>query len=158
MFRYTIRDWLWLMVVVVVGVTMSVMPSRRENLRWTTTRHVSEQELETIRVRYEAAKAQFDAHVARTRGSGTWPSADEYCAAIERFALATETRDDLETRVKDLAAALKFVQGKASSALDKYENDVEPAGEAYRFQYTRADIEARLRRAEQELAAAQGTR
>ena len=158
MFRYTIRDWLWLMVVVVVGVTMSVMPSRRENLRWTTTRHVSEQELETIRVRYEAAKAQFDAHVARTRGSGTWPSADEYCAAIERFAQAAEARDDLEARVKDLAAALNYAQEHASSTLDKYENEMGLANAVYRFQYTRADIEARLRRAEQDLATGQSTR
>jgi hypothetical protein len=158
MFRFTIRDWLWLMVVVVVGTTLFVMPSRRENGQRTATRSVSEQELETIRVRYEAAKGEFDFHVARTMGSGVWPSADEYCGAIERFALAAEARDDLETRVKDLAEALKFAQQKVSSTLDKYEADVYPATEVYRFQYTRADIEARLRRAEQDLAASQVTR
>jgi hypothetical protein len=158
MFRFTIRDWLWLMVVVVVGTTLFVMPSRRENGQRTATRSVSEQELETIRVRYEAAKGEFDFHVARTMGSGVWPSADEYCGAIERFALAAEARDDLETRVKDLAEALKFAQQKVSSTLDKYEADVYPANEVYRFQYTRADIEARLRRAEQDLAASQVTR
>lgn len=158
MFRFTIRDWLWLMVAVGVGATLLMMPSRMESVRRTATRPVSEQELEAIQVRYEAAKAQFDAHVACNRGSGIWPTAEEYCAAIERYAQAAEARDVLEARVKDLAAALSYAQEKASSTLDKYENDVEPASAVYRFQYTRADLEARLRRAERDLAAAQGTR
>ena len=158
MFRFTYRDGAWLIVAVGVGATLFVMPLRRENGRRTATRPVSEQELEAVNVRYEAAKSLFDQHVARTRGSGVWPTADEYCAAIERYAQAAEARDHLEARVKDLAAALSYAQDKASSTLDKYENDVEPASEVYRFQYTRADIEARLRRAERDLAAAQGTR
>jgi hypothetical protein len=158
MFRFTIRDWLWLIVVVVVGAILCVIPSRRGNGRRTATRRVSEQELETIRARYEAAKGEFDFHAARTLGSGVWPSADEYCSAIERFAQAAEARDNLEARVKDLASALDFAQHKASASLDKYESDVAPASEVYRYQYTRADMEARLRRAEQDLAAAQATR
>jgi hypothetical protein len=109
-------------------------------------------------VRYEAAKGEFDFHVKRTSGSGVWPLADEYCGAVERFAQATEARDDLEGRVKDLADALKFVQEKASVSLDKFETGAEQANEVYRYQYARADIEARLRRAEQDLAAAQATR
>jgi hypothetical protein len=158
MFRFTIRDWLWLMAVVVVGAIVFVIPSQRENAERTAPRPVSEQEFEAISVRYEAAKGEFDSHVARNRGSGIWPSADEYCAAIERYAQAAEARDDLEARVKDLAAALNYAQEHASASLDKYENGMDLASAVYRFQYTRADIEARLRRAEQDLAAAQGTR
>jgi len=158
MIRFTIRDGLWLVVAVVVPATVFVMSSRRENGRSFVTRRASRQELETIKVRYEAAKGEFDSHASRTSGSGIWPSADEYCGAVERFAQATEARDDLEARVKDLADALKFVQEKASASLDKFENGVDQANEVYRYQYTRADIEARLRRAEQDLAAAQATR
>lgn len=158
MFRFTIRDGLWLVLAVVVPATVFVMSARRENGRNFVTRRASLQELEAIKVRYEAAKGEFDFHVSRNLGSGIWPSADEYCAAIERFAQATEARDDMEARVKDLAEALTFAQHHASSTLDKFENDVEPANAVYRFQYTRADKEARLRRAEQDLAAAQATR
>jgi hypothetical protein len=115
-------------------------------------------ELEAINARYKAAKGEFESHVSRNYGSGIWPSADEYCAAIERFAEAAEAHDDLETRVKDLADALSYAQQKVSITLDKYENDVEPANAVYRYQYTSADMEARLRRAEQDLAAAQASR
>jgi len=158
MFHFTIRDGLWLMVVVVVAATLFVMPSRRENGRRTAMPRLSEQELEAISVRYRAAKGEFEYHASRTRGTGIFPSADEYCAAIERFAQAAEARDDLEARVKDLAEALTFAQNHASITLDKYESDVEPASAVYRFQYAVADMEARLRRAEQDLAAAQATR
>jgi hypothetical protein len=158
MFRFTIRDWLWLTAVVVVGATVFAMPSQRENDRRPITRRASEQEMATINVRYEAAKGEFEWHTGRTRGTGIFPSADERCDAIERFAKAAEARNDLEARIIDLAEVLKFVQSLASSTLDKYENDVEPASEVYRFQYTRADIEARLRRAEQDLAVGRVTR
>ena len=158
MFRLTIRDGLWLVVAVVVPATVFVMSSRRENGRSFVTRGASPQELETIKVRYKAAKGAFDAHASRVSGSGIWPSADEYCGAVERFAQATEASDDLEARVKDLADALKFVQEKASTSLDKFEQGAEQANEVYRYQYSRADMEARLRRAERDLAAAQPTR
>lgn len=158
MFRCTVRDGVWLLLAIVVGAILFLMPWRREMSRQQELRHVSEPERETLRVRYEAAKGEFDFHVARTMGSGVWPSADEYCAAVERFADAAEARDDLEARIRDLASALDFVQHKASASLEKYENEVDPASEVYRYQYTRADMEARLRRAERDLAAAQATR
>jgi hypothetical protein len=158
MIRFTTGDWLWLMVVVLVGAILFVMPSRRGNGRPTAAPRVSEQELETILLRYEAAKGEFEFHSTRTHGTGPGWSAEEVCGAIERFAEASQARDDLEARVKDLASALDFVQHEASASLDKYEHDVDPASEVYRFQYTRADMEARLRRAEQDLAAAQVTR
>ena len=138
MFRFTIRDGLWLVVAVGVVATVFVMSSIRENGRSFATRRAPQQELETIKMRYKAAKGEFDFHVARTSGSGIWPSADEYCGAVERFAQATEARDDLEARVKDLAHSLKFVQEKASTSLDKFENGVDQANEVYRYQYTRA--------------------
>jgi hypothetical protein len=158
MFRFTTRDWFWLMAVVVVGAIIFVMPSQQEDDRLPSTRRSSEQELEAIGVRYKAAKGEFDFHTTRLYGTGPGWSAQEVCEVIEHYAEAAEARNDLEARVKDLADALNYAQEKASSTLDKYENDVEPASAVYRYQYTRADIEARLRRAEQDLATGQGTR
>lgn len=158
MFRFTIRDWSWLIVTVVVGVTVSLIPSRRENHWRPMTRRPLEQELEAINVRYKSGKSEFEFHVNRKYGTGPGWSSSEICATIERFAQAAEARDDLAARVKDLASALSFAQREASHSLDKYEADVDPASAVYRYQYTRADMEGRLRRAEQELAAAQATR
>ena len=158
MFRPTIRDLLWLIVAVVVGAALFGTRSQRDNGRWTATRRASDEELEAIRVRYEAAKGEFDYHATRMYGTGPGWSADQICEVIERFAEAAEARNDLEARVKDLASALNYAQREASATLDKYETDVEPADAVYRYQYTRADIEARLRRAERDFAEAQATR
>lgn len=158
MFRFTIRDLLWLIVAVVVGAALFGTRSERENGRPTAMRRVSDEELEVINVRYKAAKGEFDYHATLMYSTGPGWSTDHICGVIERFAQAAEARDDLEARVKDLAGALSYAQREASSTLDKYETDVEPADAVFRCQYTRADIEARLRRAEQDFAAAQATR
>jgi hypothetical protein len=158
MFRFTIRDLRWLIVAVIVGAALFVTRSERPNGRRTATRGNSDEELEAIKVRYKAAKGEFDFHATRMEGTGPGWSADEICAAIERFAEAAEARDDLETRVKDLAEALTFAQREASMSLARYEHGGAAANAVYRHQYTRADIEARLRRAQQDLAAAQATR
>ncbi len=158
MFRFTIRDLLWLIMAVVVGTTLFAMPSRRETYPPSITRRASDEELEAINVRYQAAKGEFRFHSTRMYNTGPGWSADEICAAIERFAQAAEAREDLEARVKDLAEGLEFAQREASISLDTFEHGVDPANSVYRHQYTRADIEARLRRAEQDWAAAQATR
>jgi hypothetical protein len=156
--RFTVRDLLWLITAVVVGVTVFALPSRSANDPRPITRRTSDQELEAINARYKAAKEEFQFHATGVHGSGRPWSTDHICDVIERFALAAEARDDLEARVKDLAEALEFAQRETAITLDKYLSSVEPADAVYRFQYTRADMEARLRRAEQDLAAAQSTR
>ena len=67
-------------------------------------------------------------------------------------------KNDPELRVKDLASALDHAQVLASITQEKYEQGVDHVTTLYRVQYTRADLEVRLRRAEQELAAAGATR
>ena len=155
MFPFTIRDWLWLIVVVVVGTTAFFIPlgpnDRRMGLRRT-----SKQNEELISARYEAAKGVFEWWISSVYLQHR--SLTEECEATERFARTAELNDDLEQRVKDLANALKNAQQLASITLDKYENEVEPPQAVYRTQYVRADIEVRLRRAEQDLAVAQGRR
>src|SRR5262245_30396456 len=110
-FRFTIRDALWLTVVLVMGTAIFVTRSARENDRRSATLRASDQELEAINARYKAARGEFEWQDTRwhSSGSGRW-SVSDACDAIERFAHATETRNDLETRVKDLASALEFAQ------------------------------------------------
>ena len=90
MFRFTKRDALWLIAALLVPAAVFVMPSRRESRRPTPTRLAAEQDMEAIRARYAAARGEFDYHVARTIGSGVWPTADQYCASIERFAATSK--------------------------------------------------------------------
>jgi hypothetical protein len=150
MFRFTIRDLLWLMVVVILGVTVFVTRSGGGKGRQMATRRASGEELDAISVRYKAAKEEFELQ-SNPYLQHRWVIDD--ADVIERFAQAAEACNDPEARVKDLAEALKLAQQLASTSLDKYENDVDPANTVYRIQYTRADTEARLRRAEQDLAA-----
>jgi hypothetical protein len=63
--------------------------------------------------------------------------------------------NDLETQVKDLASALELAQYLVSTTLEKHPDDIRAV---YRAEYTRAGIEARLRRAEQDLAVARPKR
>src|SRR5690349_21243415 len=123
MTRFNHRDWLWLVAAIVVGVAAFIASRRPTNDRPLMLRPTSEEDAKTLEVRYEAAKAEFQFHATRLYGTGPGWSSDEICNAIERFALAAEAREDLESRVKDLADALKYAQEKASSTLDKFEND-----------------------------------
>jgi hypothetical protein len=161
--RLTIRDLVWLMVVVVVGAAVFVTRSGRENDRVAVTRRASEQELVAIQDRYKSAKAEFEFHVTRwhsppppERASGLyhWP-VDDTCGAIERLAYSTQAINDLETQVKDLKSALELAEYVLSTMVEKYGEDVLAV---HRAQYTRAGIEAQLSRAEQDLATARATR
>jgi hypothetical protein len=161
MFRFTIRDSLWLMVVVGMSVAVWFERSAQENDRRAATHRASDQELEAISARYKAAKGEFEWHETRWHSPGPlrsydypW-SVDQTCSAIERLASATETSNDLEAQVKDLTNALELAQYLLSSVLEKHADNVLAIN---RIQYTRAGMEARLRRAEQDLKAARATR
>jgi hypothetical protein len=155
MLRFTIRDVLWLVVVMAMVAAVFFTRSARDSDLRQATRRASDQEIEAANARYEAAKGAFDMELGRWfhGGSGIF-SVRDACEAIERFAYATEEmRNDPELRVKQLARALEAAQQVLSSEIV---NDKSGAGSPmvlYRAKYTRADMEARLRRAEQELAA-----
>jgi hypothetical protein len=164
MFRFTIRDALWLTVVVVMGAAVLLTRSARENDRRSAIHRASDQELEAISARYKAAKAAFEWHVTRWHALPpertdyyryTRSSPDSTCGAIERFAHATETSNDLETQVKDLTSALELAQFLLSTVLEKNADDVLAV---HRTQYTLAGIEAQLKRVEQDLTAAGAAR
>jgi hypothetical protein len=161
MFGFTIRDVLWLMVVVGMSVAVWFERSARDNDRRAATHRASEQELEAIGARYRAAKGEFEWHVTRWHSPGSErafeyrSSIENTCGAIERFAHATETCNDLPTQVKDLTSALELTQYLLSTILEKNADDFLAV---HRAQYTRAGIEAQLRRAEQSLTAAQVAR
>src|SRR6476619_6369618 len=143
MFRFTIRDVVWVTVVAAMAAAILFTRWARENDRQAATRRASDQEVEATNARYEAAKGEFDWQ--RSLQYGSFPrSVTDVCDAIERFAHATELKNDPELRVKDLASALDFAQELASSTQEKHEQGVEPTSVLYRTQYTRADMEVRL--------------
>jgi hypothetical protein len=163
MSRFTIRDVLWLTVVVAMGVAVWFERSAQDNDRRAAIHRASEQELAAISARYKAAKGEFDFHVTRWHspvpperafGFYHWP-VDDTCGAIERLAYATEASNDLETQVKDLKSALELAEFVLSMLLEKVAEDVLAV---HRAQYTRAGVEAQLRRAEQDLTAARTVR
>lgn len=161
MFRFTIRDALWLAVVVVVGAAVLMTRSGREHDRLAVMRRASEQELAAIGARYDAAKAEFYWHVKHWNSPGS-ARALEYswlvnrsCGAIERFAYATEMSNGLETQISDLTRALELAQLVLSTMLQKNADDILAV---HRTRYTLAGIEAQLRRAERDLKAAKATR
>ena len=156
--RFTVRDMVWLVAVVVVGTGVFVTRSRRENDSAAVVRRASEQELEAIGARYRAAKGEFDWYASHRDLVGDRWSLDTGCGVIERFAYAAETSNELETRVKDLASVLELAQYLAAIAQDKVEKDLEPEKTIHRTQYTQADIELRLRRAKEDLAAGRATK
>src|SRR6476661_123865 len=103
MFRFTIRDVVWLMVVVAMAAAILFTRWARENDRQAATRRASDQEVEATNARYEAAKGEFEEWMSwwRKGGSGSHNySITAACDAIEHFAHATEAmRDDPDLRV-----------------------------------------------------------
>jgi hypothetical protein len=155
--RFTVRDFLWFTVVVAMGAAVLFTRSARVSDLQQATRRASAQEIEAANARYKAAKGEFDWQVSSYGYNQHWRFTDA-CDAAERLAHAVEELPDPEIRVKELAKALEFAQLQASVIQDKYEHGMEPEYVLYRAQYMRADLEARLRRAEQELAAARAKR
>jgi hypothetical protein len=158
MFRFTIRDALWLTVLLATAAAVFFARSAPMNDLPVATHRASNQEIEAANARYKAAKGEFEWQVSEsTSYNQRWEASDAFDAA-ERLAHAVEELPDPELRVKELAKALEFVQPQVSIIRDKYEHEVEPAFMLYRAQYISADLEARLRRVEQELAAARASK
>ena len=158
--RFTLRDLLWLIVVVAMAAAVYFTRSARDSDLRQATRRASDQEMEADNARYEAAKGAFDMELGRWfhGGSGIL-SVPDACDAIERFAYAAEEmRDDPEKRVKQLASALEAAQQVLTSEIGKDKSGAGSPMDLYRAKYTRADMEARLRRAEQDLAGARANK
>jgi hypothetical protein len=159
--RFTIRDAIWLTAVIIMGVAVFLTRSARENDRRTVVHRATEQEIVAGNMRYKAAKGGFESQISHWNSyHPARYSYDTACDAIERFAHAAELKNDPESKAKDLVSALKFAQYLASHLMEKKDEyaDVKTSPPFYRVQYTCADIEVRLSRAEQELASAQTTR
>jgi hypothetical protein len=74
MFRFTIRDLLWLTVVVAMAAAVFFTRSARERDLRQATRRASDQEMEAANARYEAAKGAFDMERGRWfQRAGTGP-------------------------------------------------------------------------------------
>ncbi len=157
MFRFTIRDVLWLTVVVgLVGALLIEWHARR-NERLATVNWTSEEEREWAKEKFKAAKSEFVQLKSQIHGTGT-PRIDA-CSIIERYAQAAEELPaDPETRLKELEAALAYAKELESSTHEKYNAEVEPLMYLNRTQYTRAEVETRLKRVQRESVLAKAQR
>src|SRR5262245_55694391 len=101
MFRFTIRDVLWLMVVVGLGIELLVEVKGRRKYQLTISRWASVEEQEWAKERFTAAKAEFE----QTKGQNSFGRGldlESTQGAIERFARAAEELPaDPQTRVKE---------------------------------------------------------
>jgi hypothetical protein len=156
MFRFTIRDVIWLTVVIAIGIAFMLERSARVNDRIAVVRSATDDEREALNSRFVAAKAECHQRMTswRAHRSGRM-SVDEICETIERYAeAAEEAPEPADVRVKELRHALEAARVIAENTKEKYEADVELVTTLHRTQYTCADVEARLKRVEAELAAA----
>jgi hypothetical protein len=151
MFRFTIRDLLWLTVVVALVGALVIERRWRSNDQIATVHWASEEEQEWAKERFKAAKSEFEQY--ESHRVGTWaPSVDDTCSVIERFAQAAEELPaDPETRLKELEAALAYAKEVESTTHEKYNAEVAPLMYLNRTQYTRAEVETRLKRVQREL-------
>jgi hypothetical protein len=150
MFRFTIRDVLWLTVVVALVGALVIERRWRSNDRIATVHWASEEEQEWAKEKFKAAKSEFEQMKSFTHGTG--PGFFDTCSIIERFAQAAEELPaDPETRLKELEAALAYAKEVESTTHEKYNEKVEPLIHLNRTQYTRAEVETRLKRVQREL-------
>jgi hypothetical protein len=148
--RFTIRDVVLLTVIVALVGALFIERRARRNEQIATVHWASEEEQEWAKEKFKAAKSEFVWLKSQTHGTGT-PRVDA-CSIIERFAQAAEELPaDPETRLKELEAALAYAKEVESTTHEKYNAEVEPLIYLNRTQYTRADVETRLKRVQREV-------
>jgi hypothetical protein len=153
MLRFTIRDVILLTVIVALLAALLMERQSRRNERLVTVNWASEEEREWAKVKFKAAKSEFDQF--RGFAYGRTPGVHEFCSVIERFAQTAEVLPaDPEMRLKELEAALAFAKEQESVTRDKYDQEVEPLHALNRIEYTRADVETRLKRVQREVVLA----
>ena len=150
--KFSIRDVLWLTVVVALVGALVIERRWRSNDRIATVHWASEEEQEWAKEKFKAAKSEFEqfkSYFVR----GTWqPSVEEKCSVIERYAQAAEELPaDPPTRLKELESALAYAKELEFTTHDKYSAKEEPLMYLNRTQYTRAEVETRLKRVQREL-------
>jgi hypothetical protein len=153
MWKFTIRDLLWLIVVVALSVGLIIERQSRRADQRALARSISEDEREWLTSRFEAAKAEYQARMQYWRGSHTGRMIlDDACSAIERFAQAAEDLPaDPQIRVKELADALESARFLESITHEKFIHEIEPLTALKRTQYALAEVQVRLKRVEREI-------
>jgi hypothetical protein len=141
---------LWLTVVVALVGALVIERRWRSNDQIATVHWASEEEQQWAKEKFKAAKSEFEQMKSFTHGTG--PRTVDTCSIIERFAQAAEGLPaDPETRLKELEAALAYAKEVESVTHEKYNAEVEPLMYLNRTQYTRAEVETRLKRVQREL-------
>jgi len=139
MFRFTIRDVLWLTVVVGLVVTWTAD-------RW-RQRSVSPALSKYLRERLEAAKSEF---VTRQQLIGTHDSLKELDCLSHWAQAAVESDLSPADKIKECELSLAEAKQIQQTLQDKYEADVEPLMSVERARYMVADIQVQLQRAQKE--------
>jgi hypothetical protein len=139
MFRFTIRDLLWLMVVVALVLTWSADRWRQRTVPAALSKH--------LRERLEAAKSEF---VTRQGIIGRHDNLRELDCLRDWAQAAIESDLSPADKIKECELALAEAEQIHQSLLDKYQADVEPAMSVQRAHYTVSDIQVRLQLAKKE--------
>src|SRR5688500_7631785 len=108
MFRFTIRDVIWLTVVIAIGIAFMLERAARQNDRLAVVRRATDDEREALSSRFVAARAECHQRMIYWRGprSGRM-SVDDTCATIERYAKAAEEAPEpADVRAKEISHAL----------------------------------------------------
>ena len=145
--RFTIRDVVLVTAIVALVAVLLLERQSRRNERIVTVNWTSDEEREWAKEMFKAAKSEFEQFESHRRGTGAPISVDDTCSVIERFAQAAEELPaDPETRLKELEAALAYAKEVESATREKFNAEVEPLMYLNRTQYTRAEVETRLKR------------
>src|SRR6476620_8570604 len=150
MFRFTIRDLLWLMVVVGLGIALVASYSWKRFQYQKASQIITYEYRESLNSQYEVAKIEFH---RRTEAFGRGRMAlSDYCDTVERFVKASsDAIESPEMRIEQYTSALHAVRELEDVTRSKIENDVEPSYYLDRVQYTRFLIEGKITLAQQEV-------
>ena len=157
--HFTIRDVVLATAIVALVAVLLLERQSRRNEGIVTVNWTSDEEREWAKEMFKAAKSEFEQFESHRHGTGAPISVDETCSVIERFAQAAEELPAYpETRLKELEAALAYAKELESTTHEKYNAKVEPLMYLNRTQYTRAEVETRLKRVQRESVLAKAQR
>jgi len=160
MFRFTIRDVLWLTVVVGLSIALVVEHTWKSYTYHKVQQQSSDEYQALLDTRFEAVKSEFHHRMLYWRGphSGRM-SLPDTCDTIERFIdAACEAIESPAERIKQCEVALDAARYLEQMTQSKYEDDVEPLQVLERVRYTRYDVESKLNLAQREANAKQANR
>jgi hypothetical protein len=155
MFRFSIRDVLWLTVVVGLVTALIASHSWKHYQYQKASQIITDDYRESLNTQFEVAKSEFHRRMIffREGGSGRYHLPD-ICESIERFVRATsDSIESPEMRIEQYKSALDAARLLEDATRRKSEDDIEPAYYLDRVRYTRSFVEGKIALAQQEMHA-----